>query len=37
MPVPMREAEAALVEQGEWLGEVTRKTSHGATLRIATH
>jgi len=37
MPVPMREAEAALFEQGEWLGEVTRKTRHGATLRIATH
>jgi PAS domain S-box-containing protein len=37
MPVPFREAEAALFERGEWLGEVTRKTKAGATLRIATH
>jgi len=37
MPVPFREAEAALFERGEWLGEVTRKTKGGATLRIATH
>src|SRR5439155_564325 len=37
MPVPVREAESALFEYGEWLGEVTRKTREGATLRIATH
>ncbi|MGH7512195.1 MAG: response regulator [Gemmatimonadales bacterium] len=37
MPVPVREAESALFEYGEWLGEVTRKTRDGATLRIATH
>jgi len=37
MPVPLREAEAALFEQGEWLGEVTRRTRDGAILRIATH
>jgi PAS domain S-box-containing protein len=37
MPVPTREAEAALLETGEWLGEVTRRTRDGAALRIATH
>jgi PAS domain S-box-containing protein len=37
LPVPLREAESAVLEQGEWLGEVTRRTRDGATLRIATH
>jgi len=37
LPVPLREAESAVLEQGEWLGEVTRRTRDGATLLIATH
>jgi PAS domain S-box-containing protein len=37
LPVPWREVEAALLEQGEWVGEVTRRTRVGAILRIATH
>jgi PAS domain S-box-containing protein len=37
LPVPRREAEAALLERGEWLAEITRRTRDGATLRIATH
>ncbi len=37
LPVPRREAEAALLERGEWLAEITRRTRGGATLRIATH
>ena len=37
LPVPRREAEAAVLERGEWLAEVTRRTRDGATLRIATH
>ncbi|MEO6058334.1 MAG: PAS domain S-box protein [Gemmatimonadales bacterium] len=37
LPVLHREAVAALLEHGEWLAEITRRTRAGATLRIATH
>jgi len=37
LPVPRAEAEAALLERGQWLAELTRRTKAGTTLRIATH
>ena len=37
LPVPQREVEAALLERGEWLAELKRRTRDGTTLRIATH
>jgi PAS domain S-box-containing protein len=37
LPVPQREVEAALLERGEWLAELSRRTRDGTTLRIATH
>ncbi len=37
LPVPRHEAQAALIEHGEWLGECARQTRGGATLRITTH
>ena len=37
LPVPQREVEAALLERGEWLAELKRRTRDGITLRIATH
>ncbi len=37
LPVPLHEAESTLLEHGEWLGEVNRRTRDGAMLRIATH
>ena len=37
LPVPQREVEEALLERGEWLAELTRRTRDGTTLRIATH
>ncbi|HEY7636183.1 MAG TPA: PAS domain S-box protein [Gemmatimonadales bacterium] len=37
LPIPRAQAEAALLERGEWLGELTRRTRAGTTLRIATH
>ncbi|MDQ3136286.1 MAG: PAS domain S-box protein, partial [Gemmatimonadota bacterium] len=37
LPVPRRDAEAELLERGEWLAELKRRTRDGATLRIATH
>ena len=36
-PVLEREAEAALLEHGEWHAELARRTSAGAMLRVASH
>ncbi|HEX3274568.1 MAG TPA: ATP-binding protein [Gemmatimonadales bacterium] len=37
LPVSPSDAEAALLDTGEWMGEVVRHTRSGETLRIATH
>jgi PAS domain S-box-containing protein len=37
LPVPPREVEAALREQGEWHAELTRRARDGAQIRVASH
>ena len=37
LPVSQHEVEETLLERGEWLAELTRRTRDGTTLRIATH
>jgi PAS domain S-box-containing protein len=36
-PVLEREAEAALLERGEWHAELSRRARDGSTLRVASH
>ena len=36
-PVPPREAEAALLDQGEWQAELTRYAHDGTAVRVASH
>jgi PAS domain S-box-containing protein len=36
-PVLEREAEAALLEHGEWHAELARRAGNGATLQVASH
>ena len=37
LPVSQREVEQTLLEHGEWLAELSRRTRDGTRLRIATH
>jgi PAS domain S-box-containing protein len=37
LPVSQGEVEETLLQHGEWLAELTRRTRDGTTLRIATH
>ena len=36
-PIPAREAEAALLDAGEWRAELTRLSRDGTRVRVATH
>jgi PAS domain S-box-containing protein len=37
LPVSQREVEQTLLDRGEWLAELSRRTRDGTRLRIATH